>query len=603
MENLKNGTEIACEISLELMRRTLECFSRLHRYSGSEHGEEAVRYIRSYLAQHGVPCEILSYDCFRSLPVSAKIRMGDREFEAMAAVYSGNANGLRAELYYDEASEKCGLSELANRERLSVFRGKIILTNDRDGEFAKTAHDAGALGVIVIWPQTEPLLHHMTIGTVWGNPTIHDMHRYSRIPYVEVTNETGMELKKLCKTAGSKAPGAAGGEPGTGQTAGAGQQPVSEMHPCIVELNARMDDRVVKTSMPVVTIPGKSEKYVLISGHYDSWYEGITDNATANAAMLECARILYKYRDLLKRSVKVAFWSGHSDGRYAGSSWFVDQNWEDLDQNCVAHINLDLIGGRNDELVSRGTSLMEKEGLSEQVIEEFSGVRPVLRKGLTRAGDESFSGVGVPLNMLSRFESKKDGEFAQWAGSYAPWWHSVDDTLDKVDEDFLLRDAKINLKIVWEILQADRLPVDMHRFADRTESMLKEIKEDCTKDFSPQCVIDRVAELKAALHRLDRAIMEFNPEDTDTIIKKVSGGMVRLHYTYGSPYYHDPAYGGYSDLHIFQMMRGVTRENTTPETYLMYQTDFRRQCNRQRAEMQKLIEAIDVQIDRWKYGR
>lgn len=598
MENLKNGTEIAGEISLELMQKTLECFSGLHRYSGSEQGEEAVLYIKSYLAQHGVPCEIVSYDCFRSLPVSAGIRTEDREYEAMAAVYSGNADGLRAELYYDEASEKDRLSELENRERLKAFCGKIILTNDRAGEFAKTAYDAGALGVIVIWPQTEPLLHHMTIGTVWGNPTIHDMHRYSRIPYVEVTNATGQELKRLCEEKNCARSACEAGNFKTEQ-----DEETCGTSRCEIELNVKMDDRVIKTSMPVVTIPGKSEKYVLISGHYDSWYEGITDNATANAATLECARILYKYRHLLKRGVKVAFWSGHSDGRYAGSSWFVDQNWEDLNQNCVAHINLDLIGGKNDELVSRGSSLMEKEGLPESIIEEFSGVRPVLKKGLTRAGDESFSGVGVPLSMLSRFESRQDGEYAQWAGSYAPWWHSVDDTLDKVDYEFLLRDAKINLKIVWEILQADRLPVDMHRFADRTEDMLKEIQKDCAEDFNPQCVLDRVKELKAALVRLDRAIMEFAPEDTDTIIKKVSGGMVRLHYTYGSPYYHDPAYGGYSDLHIFQMMRGVTRENTTPETYLMYQTDFRRQCNRQRAEMQKLIEAIDVQIDRWKYGR
>ena len=102
------------------------------------------------------------------------------------------------------------------------------------------------------------------------------------------------------------------------------------------------------------------------------------------------------------------------------------------------------------------------------------------------------------------------------------------------------------------------------------------------------------------MERLENAIETYGIGDTDEIIKKISGGMVRLHYTYGSPYYHDPAYGGYSDLHIFKMMKGVTRENTTPETYLMYQTDFRRQCNRQRAEMARLIEAVDAQIFRWK---
>jgi len=573
MDNKNKGTQVADEISLDLMRETLQCFSKLHRYSGSEQGEESVQYIKSYLERYQIPCELLTYDCYRSLPVSAKIRTGEQEYEALAAVYSGEAKGLTAELYYDKDSERETLTEVENLKRLQAFKGKIVLTNERSGDFARTAYEAGALGMIIIWPQTEELLHHMTIGTVWGNPTIHDIYRYCRIPYVEVTNKTGLELKALCEEGKAEA-----------------------------ELNIKMDNRIIKTSMPVVNIPGESEKYVLISGHYDSWYEGITDNATSNAATLECARILYAHRDELKRSVKIAFWSGHSDGRYAGSSWYVDTHWEELDKNCVAHINLDLIGGKNDELVSRGTSLMEKEGLPEGIIEEFSGVRPVLTGGLTRAGDESFSGVGVPLSMLSRFASRLDGEYAQWAASYAPWWHSVADTLDKVDEEFLLRDAKINLKIAWEILQSDRLPVDMLRFAELTEKKLKDFQTEYSEDFQIQGVLDRLEELKEAIVRLEKAEEMYQVQDTDEIVKRISGGMVRLHYTYGSPYYHDPAYGGYSDLYIFKMMKGVTRENTTPETYLMYQTDFRRQCNRQRAEMAKLIEAIDVQIYRWKNG-
>lgn len=571
MENKNKGTQAAEEISLELMKETLQHFSRLHRYSGSEDGEESVRYIKSYLERYQIPCEILTYDCYRSLPVSAKVTVGEEEYEALAAVYSGEADGLKAELYYDAASEKTSLSEKENIERLKEFKGKIILTNDRSGDFARTAREAGALGMIIIWPQTEEWLHHMTIGTVWGNPTIHDFYRFCRIPYVEINHKAGLELMALCKEKKTEA-----------------------------VLTVKMDDRVVKTSMPVASIPGKSEKYVLISGHYDSWYEGITDNATSNAATLECARVLFQHKDELKRSVKVAFWSGHSDGRYAGSSWYVDTHWEDLDKNCVAHINLDLIGGKNDELVSRGTSLMEKEGLPESIIEEFSGVRPVLTDGLTRAGDESFSGVGVPISMLSRFASKEDGEYAQWASSYAPWWHSVADTLDKVDEEFLLRDARINLKIVWEILQSEKLPVDMLRFVEYTEKKMKAFQAEYSEDFNLQGVLERLEELKGAVERLENAIETYGIGDTDEIIKKISGGMVRLHYTYGSPYYHDLAYGGYSDLHIFKMMKGVTRENTTPETYLMYQTDFRRQCNRQRAEMARLIEAVDAQIFRWK---
>ena len=39
---LAKGTKVTEEISLDKMRMTLQAFSKLHRYSGSEQGEEAV---------------------------------------------------------------------------------------------------------------------------------------------------------------------------------------------------------------------------------------------------------------------------------------------------------------------------------------------------------------------------------------------------------------------------------------------------------------------------------------------------------------------------------------------------------------------------------
>lgn len=56
---------------------------------------------------------------------------------------------------------------------------------------------------------------------------------------------------------------------------------------------------------------------MLVSGHYDSWYEGITDNGVANAAMMEIARVFQENQEHLERSVVLAWWSGHSDARYS----------------------------------------------------------------------------------------------------------------------------------------------------------------------------------------------------------------------------------------------------------------------------------------------
>ena len=64
--------------------------------------------------------------------------------------------------------------------------------------------------------------------------------------------------------------------------------------------------------------------YVMFSGHVDSWHYGAMDNASANATMIETARMLADNRESLRRGVRFAFWSGHSHARYAGSTWFAD---------------------------------------------------------------------------------------------------------------------------------------------------------------------------------------------------------------------------------------------------------------------------------------
>jgi N-acetylated-alpha-linked acidic dipeptidase len=63
------------------------------------------------------------------------------------------------------------------------------------------------------------------------------------------------------------------------------------------------------------------EQFELVDGHVDSWHVGIGDNATGDATLLEVARALQAHRDQLARSVRIAWWSGHSHGRYAGSAW------------------------------------------------------------------------------------------------------------------------------------------------------------------------------------------------------------------------------------------------------------------------------------------
>src|SRR5439155_1088660 len=88
------------------------------------------------------------------------------------------------------------------------------------------------------------------------------------------------------------------------------------------------------------------ETFVLLHGHIDSWHQGIGDNATGDATLLEVARVLVQHRQHLRRSVRIAWWSGHSHGRYAGSSWFADTFATAIDANCILPFNCDAPGSR-----------------------------------------------------------------------------------------------------------------------------------------------------------------------------------------------------------------------------------------------------------------
>ncbi len=53
-----------------------------------------------------------------------------------------------------------------------------------------------------------------------------------------------------------------------------------------------------------------------------------------------------RQRDKLARGVRVAWWTGHSQGRYAGSQWYADNFWEDLHEHALININIDSPGAK-----------------------------------------------------------------------------------------------------------------------------------------------------------------------------------------------------------------------------------------------------------------
>src|SRR5690606_37677880 len=113
--------------------------------------------------------------------------------------------------------------------------------------------------------------------------------------------------------------------------------------------------------------------FVLISGHHDTWYYGVMDNGSANAGMLEVARLCAERRGQWKRGLRICFWSGHSHGRYSGSTWYADTNWDDLERRCVAHVNVDSLGGVGATELTKAAAMTELRHIAAEAVERISG--------------------------------------------------------------------------------------------------------------------------------------------------------------------------------------------------------------------------------------
>lgn len=540
-----------------------ERLCRLNRYTGSGDGEAAAEQIAERMEDLGIHVDRERYQMYRSLPGKASLRIlgagQEEDIPLTPYVYSGTAKDLEAELVFDGISVAGGCSQREQRARMAGFSGKLVLTYENSFSFACEAKRAGALGVLTIWHAD--LAHHGTLGGVWGTPEPEDLAwHYPGLPFAEIGKTAGEELRRRL-------------EAGT----------------LTVCLNAEMDQGIVSSTMPVARIRGRSEKFVLVSGHYDSWYEGATDNGVANAAMMELARVFQENREQLERSVVFAWWSGHSDGRYAGSAWYYDHHWEELKENCVAHINMDICGCKGSDVVGLQTSMLEGEAFDREFLKEFNEGEPDPPTPMIRFADQTFWGADIPFAIMPKF-IKKDHEMFYW-------WHTREDTFDKVDPETALRDARVIAGLTAFFAGCRKLPADMTGFVDFMEGSLRSIEKKTTGDFDLSLVWPVLAGLRAAAADFEASMEQ--QENTDDAVMETAGELARLTYTASSPYHQDPAVKT-SVFAGLSMAEGLTRDNTEEDYYLAAQTRFVRQRNRLMGQMKRVTEDCRTWIRRWE---
>jgi hypothetical protein len=300
---------------------------------------------------------------------------------------------------------------------------------------------------------------------------------------------------------------------------------------------------------------GREDRFVLFSGHVDSWHYGAMDNGTANATMLEVARLLASRRDRLTRGLRLAFWSGHSHGRYAGSAWYADQVWLELERRCTLHLYVDSTGARGATDYSALHATEEAQGFAETVVHDVTGQTARARR-FSRAGDQSFWGIGVPsafmsLSGIPRQDTELSRTMERLFGTagFPWWWHTREDTVDKIDPDVLALDTRVYVAAVLRCLDLPLLPLEPVRMARALEAVVEDLRSVAGRrmDLEPAAaaarrLVERTESLGVVLERLATGDRDGGRiEAANRLLMRLSRVLVPLAYTTGDRFDHDLA--------------------------------------------------------------
>ncbi len=435
----------------------VEKFSHIVRESGSEGERKAVAIIVDKLREWNVQYKLHTPTLFVSLPRSASLcTLGPegRVFKAKTpAMSKSTAPGkVVAELTYLETGYAKSASDVFAGAKYSdsgALRGKAVLTEGLPLPARVTdLAAAGAAAVVFISPGER--IHEGICTNVWGSPDVESISRKPGIPVVSVSKSDGLWLKAKI-----------------------------EKGPVTVEVATELEEAWKPVSVLVAEIKGSVEpdKFVLVHGHLDSWHVGVSDNATGNATLLELARTFKKLEGKLKRSVRIAWWNGHSHGRYAGSTWYADAFALELLDNCVATINCDSTGTRDADSFKDICVMKEFEAFCAGAVKDAVGAE-LTGARLSRAGDCSFTnlGVGTFYMLFSSIpDDVRDAKGLYHVGGSGGnnEWHHEDDTMEVADKDRLFRDTKAYALSVWRLANSPVLP---YNFADASAEILDTIR-------------------------------------------------------------------------------------------------------------------------------
>lgn len=549
-------------VDQDLMMRHLSALARWTKFAGSPEELQSLGYIRKQLDEYGYDTQVQRHNAYISLPGRASAVIDGKAVQAITHSMSRSspAGGLAGRLV-----------ELGNGAQVDFagkdLRGCIVLVDGMASPgVALRASQAGAAGLLHASPHEH--LHEMCISPVWGSPDAQTVRQLPTTVTLTISHADGKSLRD--RLARGEAPN--------------------------VVLHAKVDTGWRQIPILVADMSAADATtetpFILFSGHHDTWYEGVMDNGSANVTMMEVARLCALQRAHWRRNLRLCFWSGHSQGRYASSAWYADAYWRELDRLCAVHVNVDSTGGIGANDLSKAPAATELAALADHALQAQAGQRHGGER-MHRNADQSFWGIGIPS--IFSIMSQQSHEKVTLRNNLGWWWHTPDDLLDKIDPANLGRDSRVYAHVLYALLCATVLPIDIERQIDDLHATLSSLRLPEKTSVPLDDLVGEVSTLMAAASVFVRRKQQLSTEAAvayDRTLMRVSRALVPLDYGIADRFAHLPALG-LPAWPALQPLRELAAEQEGSPTFHLREVEALRARNRVFHAVRQAIDAID----------
>lgn len=392
--------QIVKKTDAEAMYRTIETLAKTPRVAGSPEELQSVRYIEKQFKSFGYQVEVqpFQFDGYKA-PSSVSLHIGNQATEAHVFTYSPNGN-VTAELVDVGLGTE---ADVAGKD----LKGKIALIQRGTLTFGDKVRNAAKQGAkaVVIYNNAEGKLD----GTLGGADA-------SFVAAVGITKADGEALAKRLK---------------------AGETVTATVNVAGSEVKKLTSHNVIATKKPDAN-KKNTKDIIIIGSHHDSveGAPGANDDASGVAVTLELARVLSK----LKTDTELRFVTfGAEENGLIGSEKYAATLTPDEVKRTVAMFQMDMVGSRDAGDLIMYTIDGEKNRVTDlgaAASSRLTGVLPYGQEG--RSDHESFHALGIPAALFIH-------------APVEPWYHSPDDTLDKISKEKLKNVADIVGSAIYQV--------------------------------------------------------------------------------------------------------------------------------------------------------